>query len=478
MAEQLSGTKVEVTDNHLFIFPREEEITQDDLRAMITQNQTWTNEYRENWKLYIGEHDILNQPRKQFGPDNRLVANLPHYIVDTFNGYFLGIPPKITLNEDKENQILQQWNDTNSLQDKLNEVSKLTDIYGRAMLFAYQNEDSETKIAVVAPTEGFIVYDDTIAQQPLAFVRYAKALKGSGYNGIIYYANKTVSFTDTTLGEKGINPFGLVPAVEFFENEERQGTFDNVKSLVKALDKVLSQKANQIEYFDNAYLKMLGLNLDQDGDGKPDIDIRDNHLIYSPDAEAANAQIDFISKPDADGMQENMINRLIDMIYQVSMVANLNDKEFSGNSSGVALKYKLLPMQNMAANKERKFTQSLRQLYRVLFSVKTIIVDTEAWQRLSFQFTRNMPANLLDEAQTAQELMGVVSHETAMKPLSVVDDPKQEMEKIREEQAETTRNALQYSPSATDQEKELEEDDEDKEVVGFQKNGGQDDQEE
>ena len=176
-------------------------------------------------------------------------------------------------------------------------------------------------------------------------------------------------------------------------------------------------------------------------------------------------------------MQENMINRLVDMVYQVSMVANLNDKEFSGNSSGVALKYKLLPMQNMAANKERKFTQSLRQLYRVLFSVKTIVNDVEAWQQLSFQFTRNMPANLLDEAQTAQELMGVTSHETAMKPLSVVDDPKQEMEKIREEQAEATRNALRYSPSATDQEKVSEDDENDKEIVGFRKNGEADGQE-
>lgn len=477
MAEQLNGTNVEVTDNHLFIFPREEEITDEDLRAMINKNVAWSVDYQENWKLYIGEHDILNQPAKQFGPDNRLVVNLPHYIVDTFNGYFLGIPPKITLDEDQENQALQQWNDTNSLQDKLNEVSKLTDIYGRAMLFAYQNEDSETKIAVVAPTEGFIVYDDRIARQPIAFIRYAKSLKDAGYNGTIYYADKTIAFTDTKVGDEGVNQFGLVPAVEFFENEERQGTFDNVKSLVQSLDKVLSQKANQIEYFDNAYLKMLGLNLDQDGDGKPDIDIRDNHLIYSSDAESANAQIDFISKPDADGMQENMINRLVDMVYQVSMVANLNDKEFSGNSSGVALKYKLLPMQNMAANKERKFTQSLRQLYRVLFSVKTIVNDVEAWQRLSFQFTRNMPANLLDEAQTAQELMGVTSHETAMKPLSVVDDPKQEMEKIREEQAEATRNALRYSPSATDQEKVSEDDENDKEIVGFRKNGEADGQE-
>ena len=46
--------------------------------------------------------------------------------------------------------------------------------------------------------------------------------------------------------------------------------------------------------------------------------------------------------------------------------------------------------------------------------------------------------------------MGVTSHETALKPLSIVDDPKQEIEKIHEEQAETTRNALKNSPSATD----------------------------
>lgn len=35
MAEQLNGTNAEVTDNHLFIFPREEEITDEDLQAMI-----------------------------------------------------------------------------------------------------------------------------------------------------------------------------------------------------------------------------------------------------------------------------------------------------------------------------------------------------------------------------------------------------------------------------------------------------------
>ena len=82
----------------------------------------------------------------------------------------------------------------------------------------------------------------------------------------------------------------------------------------------------------------------------------------------------------------------------------------------------------------------------------------DAWQDLSFQFNWNIPSDLENEAQTAQTLMGVVSHETAMKPLSVVDDPATEMEKIRDEQAETIRNAVRNSPSLTDQDKASDDD--------------------
>ena len=244
----------------------------------------------------------------------------------------------------------------------------------------------------------------------------------------------------------------MVPAVEFIDNVERQGVFDNVKTLCQSLDKVLSQKANQVEYFDNAYLKILGLNLDKDGDGKPDVDIMQNHMIYSPDAEAADAVVDFISKPDGDTMQENMLNRLMDLIYQTSQVVNLNDKEFSGNSSGVALKYKMLPMQNMAANKERKFRQGLRQCYRILFSLGRVAPE-DAWSDLDFNFPRNMPANVESEADTAQKLSGITSQETALSVLSIVDDPKEELKRKQEEQAEKVKNMTGLPFTAIDQQK-------------------------
>ena len=268
--------KGQVLPGNVFIYPLGEKLTVADLQAFIQYNQQASTGYQENMRMYVGDHDVLHKLGRGLGPDNRLVANLPHYIVDTYNGFFSGIPAKITLDDKPKNELLQQWNDTNSFQDKLSEISKQADIYGRSLAFVYQDENSETKLAYASPIEAFMIYDDTVAHQPLAFVRYWRDAENKQV-AKVYYADDVWDYYDDVLAvSDDANPFGVVPAVEFYANEERQGVFDNVKTLINALDKVLSQKANQVEYFDNAYLKILGINLDQDDDGKPDIDIINN----------------------------------------------------------------------------------------------------------------------------------------------------------------------------------------------------------
>lgn len=437
-----------------FIYPKGEEVAFDDLEEFIQSNGSLAKDYKANLDMYLGDHEILTDTTEKNGPNNKLVANLAHYIVDTFNGFFMGIPPKITIDEKNKNENLQQWNDTNSLQDKLNELSKQTDIYGRSFAFLYQNEDSETEIAYSSPLNAFMIYDDSIGHAPVAFVRYQYD-EDNKLSGTVYLADEIKEFSSDGFiesDEPSVNQFGIVPAVEFYANEERQGVFENVKTLINGLDKALSQKANQNEYFDNGYLKILGADLDTDGDGKPDIDLTDNGIIYSPDQAAADAVVEFISKPDGDSMQEHLLDRLSSMIFQISMVPNLNDEAFSGNSSGVALQYKLLAMRNLAASKERKFTQSLRRLYRIAFKAGTILPEKESdsWQDLKFQFTRNMPVNLADEADTASKLQGIVSKETQLSTLSIVDDPKAEIGRMADEQKEADKQLADSNPANYD----------------------------
>lgn len=446
MTELLLG-KGQVTEDGVYVFPVGEEPSGDDIDALISYHEsTLQPKFYRMMAYYKGHQAIVDmKPRPGFRADNRLVANYAAYNVDTFNGFFSGIPPKISLEDDADNEELQEWNTVNDFVDQFSELSKQADVYGRSYMLVYQNEDGETRTAVINPERSFMVYDDTVARKPVMFVNYEISSMAK-LSGTVYTAEGSYRFAENAvISEETFEPniYGVVPAVEFVENEERRGINASVVTLLDALNKAESQKANQVEYFDNAYLKILGLKLPEDEDGNVQLDLTDNQVIYSGDAETAQAQVDFISKPDGDTMQENLINRLVDQIHQITMVPNLNDEAFAGNSSGVALEYKLLPMRNKAVTKERKFTPALRRLYAIVFSQNTsVLTNTAAWRDLKFKFSQNVPRNFADEAETASKLAGVVSQQTQLATLSIVDDPQTEIGRLQDEQASAATAGL------------------------------------
>lgn len=443
-----------VVKGNVFIFPKDEELTIEDLNGFIGYHQQLVkSHYKRNYNIYIGEHEIVNQPDSNYGENNKLVVGMPRLLVDEYAGYFGGNPVTIQAQEDSDNDSLQEWLKDANFDDEHSEVVKSVAIYGRSYLLEYQDENARPQLAHVEPDEGFMIYDDTIKASPLAFVRYSFDDKNQ-LKGTIYYAGFHQDFENNQIVEEVEDVFNGVPAQEFYANEERQGVFDGAVTLINALDNALSRKANQVDYFDNAYLKLLGVQLspgmDENGNPLPPQIDRQNRLIYSPDVEAPNADIDFVSKPDADGMQENLINRLIDMIYQTTMIPNFRDEAFGGNSSGVALNFKLLPMQNLAAFQERKFQNALRAMFKVVFEsadggqiVPSAKVD--AWKNLEITYTRNIPANLADSVQTAVNASSLVSQATAISMIPTIADPQAELEKKREEQAEMIKQSMQTS---------------------------------
>ena len=52
---------------------------------------------------------------------------------------------------------------------------------------------------------------------------------------------------------------------------------------------------------------------------------------------------------------------------------------------------------------------------------------------MNYKFTRNVPKNTLEEAQIVSQLNGQVSDETKLSVLSIVQDPKEELERMEEE---------------------------------------------
>lgn len=419
---------------------KETEMTLQLLQELLAKHDAEVKRFKMLRDAYESRHDILDAAAKPaYKPDNRIVVNFPKYITDTFEGFFIGNPVKIVAEEDSVSDYVEHLDKYNDQDDNNAELSKLGSMFGKGYEMYFTDEEAEQCITYMTPEECFMVYDDSVVAAPLFFVRRFTDQDNTEF-GCIYdranYRNFKITGGAQWIDEDWLpHNYKDVPATEFMQNEERQGLFEPVMSMVNAYNKAISEKANDVDYYADAYLKILGVTLDEDGVKH----IRDNRIINFEGENAEKLVVEFIGKPEGDTTQENLLERLERLIYQISMVANISDENF-GTSSGIAMKYKLQAMSNLAKTKERKFTSGMNRRYKLLFSHPASKVPAEAWMQLEYRFTPNIPANMLEEAQIAAQMEGIVSHETQLKVLSIVDNIEKELEKIEEENtpAETT----------------------------------------
>ena len=421
------------------------------VKEMIEKHEQRIRRYDYLENLYKGFHDVYNEPEKEaWKPDNRLAVNFPRYITETFTGYGYGIPIKVMHEDEKINEAIQEFIRDNELSDHEAEMVKKCCIYGHAFEYIYQNEQTKTKVSSCTPKELFVVYDDTVAGRALFAIKYGYHYDDSGRAktkfGQILSRELIEDFEGDKKNESIVNPYGLIPVVEWRLNDERIGLYEEVAGLIEAYNHAIGEKANDIDAFAEAYLAIMGAKVDDEDVAR----IRDDRIInmYGTD-NAKDILVQFLTKPSADGTQENLLDRLEKLIYETSMVANISDETFGNSTSGTALAYKLQAMSNLALAFDRKIEKSIRKRFKVWSTLPTNASDPNAYIDIDIKMTRNIPKNISDEAQTAAQLAGIVSRETQLSVLSIVPDVQAEMEKIEEEQP---TEMIGFAPEVEDNE--------------------------
>lgn len=413
----------------------DEELTDAKLCRFIERHAAEsTFRYKQLQDAYETDFPIFHKkPKPDWKPDNRIAVNFAKYIVDTMNGYFIGNPIKIIVDGGEETiekyiEFLDQYNDQD---DNNAELSKICSIYGKGYEMYYNDEEGNVGIIYLDPTEAFMIYDDSVLKRERYFVRLYRD-EDNVLHGSVSDQEKVRWFTIKGKivwnEQEQLHYFNGVPATEYRENKECQGIFEPVMSIINAFNKAISEKANDVDYFADAYLKIIGTLLDEDELKH----IRSDRVINF-DGDGESVIVDFLQKPNGDTTQENLLDRLQNLIFLIAMVANISDENF-GTSSGIAMAYKLQGMSNLRKTKERKFTSGMNRRYKLIFSNPGNAMKKDDWVKLHYKFTPNVPANLLEESQIAQNLSGVVSQETQLGVLSVVDNPKTEIERIDKEE--------------------------------------------
>lgn len=396
---------------------------------------------------YIGWHPILarhvsTDPTR---PNNRLVCNHAKYITDMTTGYLLGEPVKYSSQQSDLTELNQRYKRA-GVRNVDPEIAKDMSVYGRAyeLLYYSSDKDAVVKVTNLNPTTAFVVYDDTVEKRPLFGVHYLAQYDNThgdtpiitGYTVQVMTATTRWNYTaqrdlsSFTPGRIASEPhrFSDIPMIEYANNEEYMGDFEPVISLMDAYNLLQSDRVNDVERFVQAILFLRGFSLDEESAGR----LRTDRILVGPDGDCdAQWLVNALAQGDVEVIRQNLESD----IHKFAMVPRLTDEQFAGNSSGVAMKYKLLGFDQLIKIKERYMEQGLRQRLRLFTSAANFPNDI-APDEVEIQFTHSLPVNELEVVQLASMLSDLVSNQTAMRalePLGLNLDPEQEAEQVLEE---------------------------------------------
>ena len=406
---------------------------------------------------YEGRHKILDRkPKHDDNPCNNVVCNYAKYISDFAAGYLIGEP--ISYSSDKQNlDTLHEWNKKAQTDVQDMDNAKYQSIYGVAYEIVYENKAGEARTGSIHPSQAFVIYDNTVELNKVAGVYYYElrntsdqTLKGYHVTAATNYEqwdfDISLEFSKVSEVEVSENRFGLVPLIEIYNNNEKQGDFEQLIPLIDAYNMQQSSRVDDVENFVNALMVLTGQTLGDTSKEKSETmqAIKNTGVIeLTPDG-----KLEFLTRQIDQNGNETLRQSMADDIHKFSCVPSMTDKDFASNVSGVAMQFKLLGLNQITKIKERYMKEGIRErieLFSALMELKGLPpVDIDD---IGITITHSLPKNLVEIAQVIGNLQGICSNETLVAQLPFVEDPENEVKKAAEEkQAAMDREFVMNTP--------------------------------
>lgn len=364
-------------------------------------------------------------------PNNKLVHPYGNYITDSITGYFMGQPVKYSAKEEEDVEFVEaikQIFDYNDEQAENIELAKDASKFGAAYELMYLDERADVRFARLDAVCSIPVFANTLDEELIYFIRYysddimdtnSMTIEVYSEYEVGYYKklNETITFVSSQP-----HSFGLVPVSIFYNNEEEIGDYELVISLIDAYDKLNSDTVNDSEAFADAYMVLKGLN----GTDSEDLaEMKQNRILVLPD----DGEAEWLTKNVNDTYFQNIIKNIDADIHKFAKVPDMMDESFGSNLSGIAIKYKIMGLENKVAIKESHFKKGLQRRIELISNILRVFGTPYDYLNVDIHFSRNLPVNELELVDMANKLVGLVSDETVLSLLPMVNDARKELEK-------------------------------------------------
>lgn len=423
----------------MFYLNKETELSAALLGKMINHFHTNEQPRLKKYKNYYdGVQTILRKayadPSK---PCNKTVINYCRSITDAFAGY-IATPGHISYRSEQDIEDIMDILRYNDYQSE--DASFLTNalIYGIAAELMYVDIEGKTRFKQINPECCFGIYDDSLTEDLLYFVRIYLVNEWDDSNtyNVDVYTDTSIRHYKMT-GKNGslqfINEaphyFGQCPANIFMLPDEKS-VFDCVMSIQDSINDLVSAEIDDFSAFCDAYLCLEGVDAEADDIAAA----KKNRVFILP----TGAKASYLTKSANDSQVENILKRLHDSVYRIAQCPDFSSESFvSGVSSGIAIQYRLTGMENRAGVIESLMKKALQRRIEVISGIASLKLGEAIFRDVEIDFTRNIPADEAAQINMINSLKGLVSDETLLSQLEFINDPAAEIERLQQQKKDS-----------------------------------------
>lgn len=383
-----------------------------------------------------------------------IYVNNAKYVTDMMTGFTVGNPisyvaPKGMDIEPFTNALMKMKINKHDI-----EIEKDLSSMGIGYELHYLSIDPKTneaipKVTSIDPRGMILVVDDTVERSPLFAIKPMEKenLKREKYwEHIVYTPFRTITYkspskklvTDQLMEKPKVkeNYYREVPVVEFRNNEEKQGDYEQQLSQIDAYNILQTDRVKDKRNFVRALMILYGFTLPEE---KPE-EINGSMVLNAP-AKADGGDAEFVTNTFQESEVQVLADSLLDDFHKTTYVPNLNDENFAGTQSGEAMKFKLLGLLLTLSVKTGYFADGVERRLKLIENILNIKGQNVDSDGINIKFKVNLPFNrkdVIDQIRDSQDFIPLL---ISLGWLDDVDNPKEILDLLNQQKEEDMKRA-------------------------------------
>lgn len=392
-------------------------------------------------KYYLGK-DNEGKWKSRKNKDDMFVRHaFPQYITTITTGYVGDVSFTNTDDNDALKELLQ-FNDETTINSR---ILRYMSIYGECYEYDWLDEDGNYCFDVIDPRNCVMITDGKLRPSVTDAMIFDEIKQADGKTKVtmeVYDAKEYCTYSyirdsnDTGMKIDSFNleipntahMMGRCPVVYYQNNEWKQSDFEQVITLIDAYNTVVSNSVNDTTDQTDALMKLVNLSATTSDE------LAESIAMGAVKVEEGG-DVGWVIKSVNDVYVENIKNRLKSDVHKFSYVPDMSDEQFAANASGIAMKYKLMGLEQVTAEKKTWMRKALRKRLELINEYLTTKGSAIDMMATGFEFDTNIPQDGNAIVERVAKLQGIVSKTTQLGQLGkdIVPDIKHELELIDEE---------------------------------------------